>query len=82
MTDQITAVPMRDPRILSRILWESPTGLDSICVELSHHNHQKSQMMGSKPEDQAISSYQFRVNIARPTALPLMTGLHPKKQTP
>lgn len=43
MTDQITAVPMRDPRILSRILWESPTGLDSICVELSHHNHQKAK---------------------------------------
>ena len=43
MTNQITDVPMRDPRILSRILWESPTGLDSICVELSHQHHQKTK---------------------------------------
>lgn len=43
MTDQITALLMRDPRILSHILWESPTGLDSICVEPRHHHHQNAK---------------------------------------
>ena len=43
MTDQTTALLMRDPRILSHILWESPTCLDSICVEPSHHHHQNAK---------------------------------------